>query len=175
MVRERVLRARARASRRREDTTFTHTPRARAPPFPPRRTWKGFTSTARKDGAALSHWVRSDVDLPDYPFARFNRRVDIVRYSDDEYAALCTPSDEVMRAAQAAAAGGGASAAQTDQDVRWLKVRRQARWGGARSDFAPRARRLPARAPSPPHAPLLRRITRTTSLTSRAGTTSRGP
>jgi cytosine/adenosine deaminase-related metal-dependent hydrolase len=42
--------------------------------------------------------VRSDVDLPDDPFARFHRRVDIVRYSDDEYAALCSPSDDALRA-----------------------------------------------------------------------------
>ena len=67
----------------------------------------------------LSHWVRSDAELPDYPFARFSRRADVVRYTDDEYAVLCAPSEEAQKQAQATPKESGAS---IDQDVRWLKV-----------------------------------------------------
>ena len=46
---------------------------------------KKFSNSARGDGVQLQHWVRDDVEYADYPFARFNRKVEIVRYTDDEY------------------------------------------------------------------------------------------
>lgn len=54
--------------------------------------WKPFTSSARKDGAQFFHWVRADSELLEYPFARYNKKADIVRYTDAEYAELLTPS-----------------------------------------------------------------------------------
>lgn len=69
--------------------------------------WKAFTSSARKDNAALSHWVRADAEFTDYPFARFNKRADIIRYTDAEYAELCTPAPDRTDA--------------KDDDVRWPK------------------------------------------------------
>ncbi len=56
--------------------------------------WKQFSSTGRRDGHQLSHWVRADAEFSDYPFARFNKRLDIVRYTDAEYDAYLTPSPE---------------------------------------------------------------------------------
>ena len=41
--------------------------------------WKAFTSSARRDGAQLHHWVRADAEFADYPFTRFNKRADIIR------------------------------------------------------------------------------------------------
>lgn len=46
---------------------------------------KHFSNSARRDGVQLQHWVRDDVEYTDYPFARFNRKVEIVRYTDEEY------------------------------------------------------------------------------------------
>ena len=68
--------------------------------------------------------MRADAEQPDYPFARFNKKVDVLRFSDAEYRDLCTPSDEAVRAAAAAAAAAGAGApppVPADQDVRWTK------------------------------------------------------
>lgn len=55
------------------------------------RVWKGFTSSARKDGAIFYHWVRSDSEYTDYPFARFNKRMEILRYTDLEYRECFSP------------------------------------------------------------------------------------
>jgi len=33
----------------------------------------------------LQHWARKDVEYGDYAFARFNKKVEIVRYTDEEY------------------------------------------------------------------------------------------
>ena len=54
-------------------------------------------SSSRRDGAQLSHWVRSDMESLDYPFSRFAKRMDVIRYTDVEYRDLFTPSDEVLR------------------------------------------------------------------------------
>lgn len=47
--------------------------------------WAPFSSSSRTDGAVFSHWVRANVEYPDYPFARFDVHLDPVAYSDDEY------------------------------------------------------------------------------------------
>lgn len=49
------------------------------------RSWKPIQSSTRKDNLQLSHWVRTYAEFPDYPFARFNKKVDIVNYTDEEY------------------------------------------------------------------------------------------
>jgi DNA methyltransferase 1-associated protein 1 len=47
--------------------------------------WTPFTSSARTDGLLLNHWVRANVEYPDYPYARFDIHLDPIVYSDDEY------------------------------------------------------------------------------------------
>ncbi|XP_042516110.1 SWR1-complex protein 4-like [Macadamia integrifolia] len=50
--------------------------------------WLPFTSSARTDNLHLYHWVRVVNDVPptgDYSFAKYNKSVDIVKYTDEEY------------------------------------------------------------------------------------------
>ncbi|CAL1538481.1 unnamed protein product [Lymnaea stagnalis] len=47
--------------------------------------WMPFTNAARKDGAVFYHWGRVADEGKDYPFARFNKTVDMPVYSDLEY------------------------------------------------------------------------------------------
>jgi len=47
--------------------------------------WAPFSSSARTDGAQFSHWVRSGVEYPDYPYARFDVHLDPMSYTEEEY------------------------------------------------------------------------------------------
>ena len=47
--------------------------------------WAPFSSSARTDGALFCHWVRANVEYPDYPYARFDIHLDPVTYTDEEY------------------------------------------------------------------------------------------
>lgn len=47
--------------------------------------WVPFTNPARTDGAMLYHWRRAADEAKEYPFARFNKTVDVPSYSDEEY------------------------------------------------------------------------------------------
>ncbi|KAA8549053.1 hypothetical protein F0562_000737 [Nyssa sinensis] len=50
--------------------------------------WLPFTNSARKDNLQLYHWVRVVNAVPptgDYSFAKYNKSVDIVKYTDEEY------------------------------------------------------------------------------------------
>ncbi|KAL4197724.1 hypothetical protein AMTRI_Chr04g189720 [Amborella trichopoda] len=50
--------------------------------------WLPFTSSARTDNLKLYHWVKIVNGVPptgDYSFAKYNKSVDIVRYTDEEY------------------------------------------------------------------------------------------
>ncbi|XP_017701520.1 SWR1-complex protein 4 [Phoenix dactylifera] len=50
--------------------------------------WLSFTSSARTDNLQLYHWVRVVNGVPptgDYSFAKYNKSVDILRYTDEEY------------------------------------------------------------------------------------------
>ncbi|XP_059163538.1 DNA methyltransferase 1-associated protein 1-like isoform X2 [Physella acuta] len=47
--------------------------------------WMPFTNAARKDGAIFYHWGRAADEGKDYPFARFNKTVDVPIFSDLEY------------------------------------------------------------------------------------------
>ncbi|EGT57558.1 hypothetical protein CAEBREN_03760 [Caenorhabditis brenneri] len=49
--------------------------------------WMPFINEGREDGLQLHHWVRSDRIDPEtpYPFAKFNKSIDVVTYTDDEY------------------------------------------------------------------------------------------
>lgn len=47
--------------------------------------WNGFNNPAREDVLQLHHWTKEKEKEEAYPFARFNRKVEIVRYTDEEY------------------------------------------------------------------------------------------
>ncbi|XP_070563025.1 DNA methyltransferase 1-associated protein 1-like [Ptychodera flava] len=47
--------------------------------------WMPFTNPARKDGAIFYHWRRAADEGKDYPFARFNKTIQVPVYSDQEY------------------------------------------------------------------------------------------
>jgi len=90
-------------------------------------------SSARgKDALQLSHWERAAAEFPDYPFARFNKKIDIVRYTDDDYQRLL--------AAPADASAGSPDARWTREmtdalfdlcrryDLRWPVIRDRFPW-----------------------------------------------
>ncbi|XP_048336746.1 SWR1-complex protein 4 [Ziziphus jujuba] len=55
--------------------------------------WLPFTNSARKDNLQLYHWVRVVNGVPptgDYSFAKYNKSVDVVRYTDEEYEKFLT-------------------------------------------------------------------------------------
>lgn len=50
--------------------------------------WLPFTNSARKDDLQLYHWVRVVNGAPptgDYSFAKYNKSVDVIKYTDEEY------------------------------------------------------------------------------------------
>ena len=47
--------------------------------------WHGFTNPARKDVLMLHHWMKEEEKEEVYPFARFNRKVEVIQYTDEEY------------------------------------------------------------------------------------------
>ncbi|KAL1128959.1 hypothetical protein AAG570_013493 [Ranatra chinensis] len=47
--------------------------------------WMPFTNPARKDGAVFHHWRRIADEGKEYPFAKFNKQVQVPSYSDSEY------------------------------------------------------------------------------------------
>lgn len=50
--------------------------------------WLAFTNSARKDNLQLYHWVRVVNGTPptgDYSFAKYNKSVDVIKYTDEEY------------------------------------------------------------------------------------------
>lgn len=55
--------------------------------------WAPFSSSSRTDGTLFYHWVRANVEYPDYPFARFDIHLDPVVYSDDEYTRWLTSKE----------------------------------------------------------------------------------
>ncbi|OMO64048.1 hypothetical protein CCACVL1_22088 [Corchorus capsularis] len=62
----------------------------RRPPSDEKITWQWlpFTSSARKDNLQLYHWVRVVNGVPptgDYSFAKYNKSVDVIKYTDEEY------------------------------------------------------------------------------------------
>ncbi|MCD7464022.1 hypothetical protein HAX54_051928, partial [Datura stramonium] len=50
--------------------------------------WLPFTSSARKDNLQLYHWAELQHGVPptgDYSFAKYNKSVDVLEYTDEEY------------------------------------------------------------------------------------------
>ncbi|XP_018328681.1 DNA methyltransferase 1-associated protein 1 isoform X2 [Agrilus planipennis] len=47
--------------------------------------WMPFTNPARTDGAVFHHWRRPSDEPKEYPFAKFNKKIDIPSYTDSIY------------------------------------------------------------------------------------------
>ncbi|XP_032243096.1 DNA methyltransferase 1-associated protein 1 isoform X2 [Nematostella vectensis] len=47
--------------------------------------WVPFKNPARPDGAMLYHWRRGADEAKEYPFARFDKKVDVPTYTNEEY------------------------------------------------------------------------------------------
>ncbi|XP_020593164.1 SWR1-complex protein 4 isoform X2 [Phalaenopsis equestris] len=57
--------------------------------------WLPFTNSARSDNLQLYHWVRVVNGIPptgDYQFAKYNKSIDVVKYTDEEYEKYLTDS-----------------------------------------------------------------------------------
>ncbi|CAM9396725.1 unnamed protein product, partial [Phaeothamnion confervicola] len=52
------------------------------------RLWAPFSNSARTDGTQLEHWVKAGVEYTEYPYARYNVKLDKIEYSDAEYERL---------------------------------------------------------------------------------------
>jgi hypothetical protein len=44
-----------------------------------------FTNPARRDGLVLHHWRRQADEGKDYPFAKFNKSIEVPAYTEPEY------------------------------------------------------------------------------------------
>ncbi|KAI8971919.1 hypothetical protein BDF20DRAFT_707962 [Mycotypha africana] len=56
--------------------------------------YRSFTNPARSDDLILKHWVKStEADNQEYPFAKFNKVIDFINYTDEEYEKFLTDSD----------------------------------------------------------------------------------
>ncbi|KVI12511.1 DNA methyltransferase 1-associated 1 [Cynara cardunculus var. scolymus] len=63
--------------------------------------WLAFTNSARKDNLQLYHWVRVVNGTPptgDYSFAKYNKSVDVVKYTDEEYEKHLTDPGQMVNA-----------------------------------------------------------------------------
>jgi len=48
--------------------------------------WRKFKNSGRADGVLFLHWAKStDAEDNDYPFAKFNKKIKMIEYNDDEY------------------------------------------------------------------------------------------
>ncbi|XP_017768205.1 PREDICTED: DNA methyltransferase 1-associated protein 1 [Nicrophorus vespilloides] len=47
--------------------------------------WMSFTNPARSDNTLFYHWRRPSDETKEYPFAKFNKKIDIPIYTDAEY------------------------------------------------------------------------------------------
>ena len=47
--------------------------------------WLAFTNPARRDGLVLHHWRRQADEGKDYPFAKFNKSIEVPTYTEAEY------------------------------------------------------------------------------------------
>lgn len=47
--------------------------------------WLEFSNSGRSDGLKLKHWTKVDAQDPDYPFAKYSRRPEVLSYTEAEY------------------------------------------------------------------------------------------
>lgn len=56
--------------------------------------WTSFVNGARKDGHLFSHWIRAEDNVnEEYKFEKLNKKVNIITYSNEEYALNLTALD----------------------------------------------------------------------------------
>eukprot|EP00960_Hanusia_phi_P063639 765524-Hanusia_phi.AAC.3 len=55
--------------------------------------FQSFSNSARTDGLELKHWQKKGVKWDEYPFAKFNKKVQLLVYSDEEYEKLLHVED----------------------------------------------------------------------------------
>ena len=53
--------------------------------------WKEFDNQARKDGAKFCHWVKEAEKNDFYPFAKFNKQAEVIKYTSEEYEKFIQP------------------------------------------------------------------------------------
>lgn len=59
--------------------------------------WNAFINPARQDRLKLSHWTKEEERDEIYPFARFNRKVEVVRYTDEEYQKAVIENEDAFK------------------------------------------------------------------------------
>ena len=47
--------------------------------------WKPFKNFGRNDNLTLYHWRRKDDTSTEYPFAKYSKKCEVIRYNDDQY------------------------------------------------------------------------------------------
>jgi len=47
--------------------------------------WTEFHNSARTDGVQFSHWQKVGMDVPDYPYSKFNIKLDLLCFNESEY------------------------------------------------------------------------------------------
>ena len=47
--------------------------------------WMAFTNPARRDALVLYHWRRVADEAKEYPFAKFNKRIETPQFTEAEY------------------------------------------------------------------------------------------
>ncbi|KAL7322300.1 swr complex subunit [Mucor circinelloides] len=55
--------------------------------------YQPFTNPARADDLVLNHWIKSSEANEDYAFAKFNKVIDIIEYTDEDYEKYLTDTD----------------------------------------------------------------------------------
>lgn len=73
--------------------------------------WHGFGNPARNDKLILHHWTKQQETEEPYMFARFNKKVEVIRYTDEEYKKA---DDMLSKRACGTALGTDWSKAETD-------------------------------------------------------------
>ena len=53
--------------------------------------WHHFSNTAREDGVLMYHWMKQKEVNDPYPFARFNKKAQIITYTNEEYKKVIQP------------------------------------------------------------------------------------
>lgn len=53
--------------------------------------WHSFVNPARNDKAEFCHWIKKKETGEDYAFSRFNRKANVVTYTDEQYQKVIAP------------------------------------------------------------------------------------
>ena len=53
--------------------------------------WHEFNNPAREDGFKFNHWMKRQEMEELYPFSRFNRKIEVIKYTDEEYEKVIAP------------------------------------------------------------------------------------